>query len=156
MLASLWGLRDAKDFRFIVAAQPRTDRADRTFFARPAARCYRLQFSKDSAIMKASIRHPLFRSVTAPLAVLLLGVASAYAETSIVLALDGAAEVPPVTTTASATGRISVQDDHLLKGSIDVSAIEPTAAHIHEAAAVFPDRCAHCARLTSPRPRPDR
>lgn len=47
--------------------------------------------------------------------------------------LSGAQEVPPVTTSASGTGTISVGADKAVGGSIMVKGINATAAHIHEA-----------------------
>jgi hypothetical protein len=71
----------------------------------------------------------------APLALFLAISAGACAETTMLtLNLSGKAEVPPTTTAATGKGLISVQDDHLVKGTIDVSGIEPTMAHIHEGA----------------------
>jgi len=49
--------------------------------------------------------------------------------------LVGSQEVPPVTTTATATGTISVGDDKSVKGSVTTKDIAATAAHIHEGAA---------------------
>lgn len=48
--------------------------------------------------------------------------------------LSGDQEVPPVTTSASGTGTISVGDDKSVSGSVMVKGINATAAHIHEAA----------------------
>jgi len=48
--------------------------------------------------------------------------------------LSGDQEVPPVKTSASGTGTISVGDDKSVSGSIMVKGINATAAHIHEAA----------------------
>lgn len=74
-------------------------------------------------------------SIVAPVALSFAISANSIAGASLVLSLDGAAEVPPVATSASGSGRISLQDDsHLLKGSIDVSGVDATMAHIHEAA----------------------
>ena len=49
--------------------------------------------------------------------------------------LSGANEVPPVTTTASGTGTISIADDGAVTGSVSTTGIAGTAAHIHMAAA---------------------
>jgi hypothetical protein len=70
----------------------------------------------------------------APVAVLFALSSLARAEMPIELSLDGAAQVPPVSTSATGSGQVTLQDDRLLKGSVDVSGIEPTMAHIHEAA----------------------
>jgi hypothetical protein len=45
--------------------------------------------------------------------------------------LSGANEVPPVTTTASGSGRITVKDDMSVSGSVKTTGIAGTAAHIH-------------------------
>jgi hypothetical protein len=47
--------------------------------------------------------------------------------------LTGDQEVPPVTTAASATGTITVNDDKTVSGSVMTKGIAATAAHIHEA-----------------------
>ncbi len=49
--------------------------------------------------------------------------------------LTGSNEVPAVTTSAKGTGTIPIKDDHTVSGSITVTGMTPTAAHIHEAAA---------------------
>jgi hypothetical protein len=48
--------------------------------------------------------------------------------------LSGDQEVPPISTSASATGTITVSPDKSVSGSIAVSGMDPTAAHIHEGA----------------------
>jgi hypothetical protein len=47
--------------------------------------------------------------------------------------LSGDQEVPPVQTTASGSGTITVEDDKSIKGKITTSNIKATGAHIHEA-----------------------
>ena len=49
--------------------------------------------------------------------------------------LSGANEVPPVTTTASGTGTVTIKDDRSVSASITVTGMTATAAHIHEGAA---------------------
>jgi hypothetical protein len=49
--------------------------------------------------------------------------------------LSGSSEVPPVTTTASGSGTVSIKPDRSVSASITVTGMTPTAAHIHEAAA---------------------
>ena len=49
------------------------------------------------------------------------------------LQLSGAEEVPPVTTTATGNGTISVRPDRTVSGSITTSGIVATMAHIHQA-----------------------
>ncbi|MGH8635028.1 MAG: CHRD domain-containing protein, partial [Burkholderiales bacterium] len=45
--------------------------------------------------------------------------------------LSGAEEVPPVTTSGSGSGTITVKDDKSVSGSIKVSGVTILAAHIH-------------------------
>jgi len=49
--------------------------------------------------------------------------------------LSGANEVPPVTTSASGEGTISISDDGAVSGSVATKGVQGTAAHIHMAAA---------------------
>jgi hypothetical protein len=51
------------------------------------------------------------------------------------LKLSGANEVPPVTTSASGEGTISVADDGSVSGSVTTKGVQGTAAHIHIGAA---------------------
>lgn len=69
-----------------------------------------------------------------PFALLLLASASLYAQQPISISLSGDAEVPPVTTSAKGTGQITVMPDRTVSGSIKVSGLVPTMAHIHEGA----------------------
>jgi hypothetical protein len=48
--------------------------------------------------------------------------------------LQGSQEAPPVTTSATGSGIITIRPDRSVSGSITTSGINPTAAHIHEAA----------------------
>jgi len=48
--------------------------------------------------------------------------------------LSGDQEVPPVTTSASGAGTISVAADKGVSGSVMIKGVNATAAHIHEAA----------------------
>lgn len=49
--------------------------------------------------------------------------------------LSGSQEIPPVATVASGSGTISVAADRTVTGSIAVTGMTPTVAHIHEAPA---------------------
>ena len=49
--------------------------------------------------------------------------------------LSGANEVPPVSTSATGTGNVTVGSDGSVTASITVKGMNGTAAHIHEAAA---------------------
>ncbi|HSS70950.1 MAG TPA: CHRD domain-containing protein [Casimicrobiaceae bacterium] len=60
---------------------------------------------------------------------------SAWSQQEVKVTLTGSQEIPPVTTSASATGVITVAADKSVRGSVTVSGISPTAAHIHEAPA---------------------
>ncbi|HUX91023.1 MAG TPA: CHRD domain-containing protein [Gallionellaceae bacterium] len=70
-----------------------------------------------------------------PLTLLLLASANLYAQQPVPIYLNGDSEVPPVTTLATGTVQISVRPDHTVSGSIKISGMTPTMAHIHEAAA---------------------
>ncbi|MBA4142443.1 MAG: CHRD domain-containing protein [Nitrosospira sp.] len=48
--------------------------------------------------------------------------------------LSGDQEVPPVETSASGSGTITVENDRSIKGKITTSDMKGTAAHIHEGA----------------------
>ena len=49
--------------------------------------------------------------------------------------LSGANEAPPVTTSASGEGTISIADDGTVSGSVTTKGVQGTAAHIHMGAA---------------------
>ncbi len=49
-------------------------------------------------------------------------------------ALTGAQEVPPVPTSASGRSTISVASDRSVNGTVIVTGMEPTVAHIHQGA----------------------
>jgi hypothetical protein len=51
------------------------------------------------------------------------------------LKLTGAEEVPPVASSATATGELKVNEDHTVSGSFNVQGSNMIAAHIHEGAA---------------------
>ncbi len=68
-------------------------------------------------------------------AAMLAGVAFSAAAKDYKVVLSGANEVPPVTTTASGSGTISVADDGSVTGSVATQGIQATAAHIHIGAA---------------------
>lgn len=74
---------------------------------------------------------PLYGVVT--LSLLLMASPSLFAQQAVSLSLTGAAEVPPVTTTATGTAQISVRPDRNVSGSVKTSGIVTTVAHIHEA-----------------------
>jgi len=63
-----------------------------------------------------------------------LGLGSAFGA-DVKVALSGANEVPPVKTSATGSGTITVADDGAVSGSVSATGVAGTAAHIHEAAA---------------------
>ena len=71
----------------------------------------------------------------APLALLLLASVNLYAQQPMPIYLNGDSEVPPVPTLATGTVQITVRSDHTVSGSIKISGMTATMAHIHEAAA---------------------
>jgi hypothetical protein len=86
--------------------------------------------------MNAILRKSRFSFAVATLATGVFAVGtgtSLAAETN--LTLSGAKEVPPVNTSASGKGTITVGTDRSVSGSVTTSGISGTAAHIHEAAA---------------------
>jgi CHRD domain len=76
------------------------------------------------------------RLITAAVALLFAAYGgSAWSQQELKVNLTGSQEIPPVTTSASAVGVITVAADKSVRGSVTVSGISPTAAHIHEAPA---------------------
>jgi hypothetical protein len=79
----------------------------------------------------------LFRpAVLLRYALLLCGIALAScammgSDEGVKLTLSGAQEVPPVPTSASATGIITINPDGTVSGSITTSGMTSTVAHIH-------------------------
>jgi len=51
------------------------------------------------------------------------------------IVLSGSNEVPPVTTSASGTGTVTINPDHTVSASVTVKGMMATASHIHEGAA---------------------
>jgi hypothetical protein len=72
-------------------------------------------------------------AIIALMAATLVGVAGIATAREMKVNLSGDQEVPPVQTSASGTGTITVEDDKSIKGKITVTDITPTGAHIHEA-----------------------
>lgn len=67
-------------------------------------------------------------------AALLVAAVNVWAQQPIPISLKGDTVVPPVTTSATGTGQITVLPDRTVSGNIKVSGLAPTMAHIHEAA----------------------
>ena len=75
------------------------------------------------------------RSAGAFLALALtFGMGAAMAK-DVSVSLSGAEETPPVTTTASGSGTITIGDDKSVSGSVKTTGMEGNAAHIHIGAA---------------------
>lgn len=74
-------------------------------------------------------------AVVALIAGTLAGGAGIVTAGEIKVNLSGDQEVPPVQTSASGSGTITVEDDKSVKGKITISDIKATGAHIHEGAA---------------------
>lgn len=68
-------------------------------------------------------------------AAFLLSACAGHSVRPLALMLDGSHEVPAVNTAASGSGEVLVAADHSVSGSITVSGMSPTMAHIHLAAA---------------------
>lgn len=79
-----------------------------------------------------------WRAITAAVGMLMLAmtasVGSAIAA-DVKITLDGAQEVPPVSTSAKGDGTITVNDDKTLSGSVTTTGVDATMAHIHHGAA---------------------
>jgi len=65
-------------------------------------------------------------------ALLLAGYAGAATTEEIKIVLSGSQEIPPVTTSATGTGTIGVGPDKSVRGSVIITGMTVTAAHIHE------------------------
>ena len=74
------------------------------------------------------------RMLVASMLLMGLGVGSALGA-DVKVALSGANEVPPVKTTATGSGTITIADDGAVSGSVSATGVAGTAAHIHEGAA---------------------
>ena len=73
--------------------------------------------------------------VMSAVALLFLGHAGSVLSDEVKVTLSGNQEIPPVTTSATGTGTLTVGADKSIRGGVTTSGIEVTAAHIHEAPA---------------------
>ena len=69
------------------------------------------------------------------LAAALFTIAGVAFAADVKVTLSGANEVPPVTTSATGEGTITVADDGAVSGSVTTKGVQGTAAHIHMGAA---------------------
>ena len=79
-------------------------------------------------------RHALWLVVSA-MTVLFAGYSGFAWSDEVKVLLSGAQEIPPVETSASGIGRISVAADKSVSGNVTISGMSVTVAHIHEAGA---------------------
>ncbi len=73
--------------------------------------------------------------VVSTVIVLFAGYAASVLSDEVKVTLSGNQEIPPVTTSALGTGTFTVGADKSVSGSVTVSGMSATVAHIHEAAA---------------------
>lgn len=76
--------------------------------------------------------HPFASAAAGILLAIFAGTAGAE---EITVKLTGDAEVPPVTTKASGSGKITVNPDMTVAGKVTTSGVAATMAHIHQGAA---------------------
>jgi hypothetical protein len=79
--------------------------------------------------------HMLSKRSSLYIAVLLLAGCASMGDRSVQTRLSGAEEVPPVSTSATGTGTVSVAEDKTVTAKITTQGISGVAAHIHEAPA---------------------
>jgi hypothetical protein len=79
--------------------------------------------------MRKSFNLASVRTLVVSVALVVIGGAALAADLK--LRLTGAEETPPVTTSASGTGTISIAADKSVSGTIKTVGIEGTVAHIH-------------------------
>jgi len=83
---------------------------------------------------KTPAQHSLWMLVGA-LTVSIAGYSASVLGDEIKVTLSGDQEIPPVTTSASGSGTITVGEDKSVSGKVTISGMTPLVAHIHEAAA---------------------
>jgi hypothetical protein len=74
---------------------------------------------------------PAFNKVHTAIACIAVFLAGSALAKDVQVTLTGSEETPPVTTSATGTGKISIAPDRSVKGSIKTTGIEGVAAHIH-------------------------
>ena len=83
---------------------------------------------------KRIVRQTLLGVVGAA-AILIAGYPGASWSQEVKIALSGSQQVPPVTTSASGSGTITIGADKAVSGSVTTTGVAAIAAHIHQAAA---------------------
>jgi len=84
--------------------------------------------------MHAIPRRSLFAVVISD-AVLVIGSSHPALAEDVQVMLSGSQEVPPVTSSGSGSGTISIRDDKTVSGSVTTTGVTATMAHIHNGAA---------------------
>jgi hypothetical protein len=84
--------------------------------------------------VKQITKHSLWIFLGA-LTVSIAGYSASVLGDEIKVTLSGDQEIPPVTTSASGSGTITVGEDKSVSGKVTISGMTPLVAHIHEAAA---------------------
>ena len=84
--------------------------------------------------VKQFAKHSLW-AVVGAVTVLLAGYSGPVLSDEVKVTLSGDQEIPPVTTSGSGTGTITVGEDKSVSGKVTISGITPLVAHIHEAPA---------------------
>lgn len=84
--------------------------------------------------VKQFARHPLWVVVSA-VTILFAGYSGSVLSDEVKVTLSGDQEIPPVTTSASGTGTFTVGADKSVSGSVTISGMSVTVAHVHEAPA---------------------
>jgi len=84
--------------------------------------------------VKTFAQHSLWILVGA-LTVSIAGYSASVLGDEIKVTLSGDQEIPPVTTSASGSGTITVGEDKSVSGKVPISGMTPLVAHIHEAPA---------------------
>ena len=79
--------------------------------------------------MRKSFNLPSVRRLVVSVALVVIGGAALAVDLK--LHLTGAEETPPVTTSASGTGTITIAADKSVTGTVKTAGIEGTVAHIH-------------------------
>jgi hypothetical protein len=77
-------------------------------------------------------KYPALLAVSAVAA--LVGFSTSSHAEDVKVTLSGSQEVPPVTTSATGTGTLTIKDDKTVSGTITTTGIKGTAAHIHAGA----------------------
>ncbi len=80
------------------------------------------------------LRHTLFASTIAAASLVAVASYPAHAE-DVQVMLSGSQEVPPVTSSGSGKGTITIKDDKTVSGSVTTTGVTGTMAHIHNGAA---------------------